>query len=135
MGAAKYAKYYDLLQGEHLKIESYPLVKQQGIVDVVNCRGIQATCCEKNDNHSFLAMPPNVFLTDEPILSSADCEQVISWAEEEAARLGSWTTSRHYAVPTTDIPVHTVSPMLDWFVDVLKRKIAPIVHAQFAGCT
>mmetsp|Transcript_3399 Transcript_3399/g.5136 ORF Transcript_3399/g.5136 Transcript_3399/m.5136 type:complete len:90 (+) Transcript_3399:90-359(+) len=31
-----------------------------------------------------------------------------------------WPTSRHCSVPTTDIPIHDIPPLLNWFDKVLK---------------
>jgi len=43
-----------------------------------------------------------------------------------------WTTSRHYSVPTTDIPVHAVPPLLEWFNGALRSRIFPAIGAQLA---
>lgn len=33
---------------------------------------------------------------------------------------GGWTTSRHYAVPTTDLPIHVLKPVLPWFRSLVR---------------
>ena len=36
---------------------------------------------------------------------------------------GGWTTSRHYAVPTTDLPVHALKEtVLPWFRSLLRSE-------------
>lgn len=59
------------------------------------------------------------------VLDNATCNKVICWAET----LGSWTQQRHYEVPTFDVPIHTVPPLLDWFqhefmTPVMQRLLA-----------
>lgn len=66
------------------------------------------------------------------MVSSSTCYQLTEWAEEYAnGKDDGWTTSRHYAVPTTDIPVHTVPKLLDWFVNWMEFHVAPLLRAQF----
>jgi hypothetical protein len=77
--------------------------------------------------------PSCIYVTTVPIISQVDCDRVIEWAEDCANVLGSWTTSRHYAVPTTDIPVHSSPRMLEWFNEVLMSKIGPLLHEQYSG--
>jgi hypothetical protein len=61
-----------------------------------------------------------------PLLDSTTCRQVIGWAES-----GEWTQQRHYAVPTNDVPVHTVPPLLAWFNDWFSRHVCPLLAQQF----
>jgi hypothetical protein len=80
-----------------------------------------------------------VYLTmPEPILTPLECRTIVNWAEEKAkdALGGSgggsgWTTSRHYSVPTTDIPVHDIPPLLDWFNSIMRERIAPRLISQW----
>ncbi len=48
------------------------------------------------------------FCTRAPLLSVHECAAAVAAAEAHAVAHGGWTTSRHYAVPTTDLPVHAV---------------------------
>lgn len=64
------------------------------------------------------------------LISVADCAAAIA-AAEAAATGGGWTTQRHYAVPTTDVPVHTVPAVLAVFNKALQQRIAPFVSAAF----
>jgi hypothetical protein len=60
------------------------------------------------------------------MLDWTTCQQVIEWAES-----GEWTQQRHYAVPTHDVPVHTVPPLLAWFNDWIWRQVCPLLAEQF----
>jgi tetratricopeptide (TPR) repeat protein len=65
--------------------------------------------------------------TDEPALSEIDCKQVIEWAESNK----NWTTSRHYAVPTNDVPVHSIPQLLSWFNQWMDSVVRPLFSKQF----
>jgi hypothetical protein len=44
---------------------------------------------------------------------------------------GGWTTSRHYSVPTTDLPVHEIPELLRWFKRQLREILGPMLATQF----
>jgi len=69
----------------------------------------------------------------DPIIFPEECRQAIQWAEDAATSRGGggWSTSRHYAVPTTDIPIHEIPPLLNWFNGVLKDRLRPLLATQF----
>jgi tetratricopeptide (TPR) repeat protein len=67
---------------------------------------------------------PQAFLTK--ALDETTCKQIIVWAE--SAR---WTQQRHYAVPTYDVPVHQVEPLLQWFRHWFQTTMAPTLADQF----
>jgi len=121
--AREFSHHYSTLQTEVNKSTSYPLLRLQGDWATA-CEGfdiIPGTSCDE----------PVVHITSTAIITSQECDKAISWAEEHAAKLGAWTTTRHYAVPTTDIPVHTVPPLLAWFNHLLRTTIGPLMHAQY----
>lgn len=64
------------------------------------------------------------------MIPSNTCQQLIAWAKEYASSSG-WTTSRHYAVPTTDIPIHRVPNLLTWFVTWIRNDVMPLLQEQF----
>jgi hypothetical protein len=66
----------------------------------------------------------DAFVTN--LLDAATCRQVIDWAES-----GEWTQQRHYAVPTNDVAVHTVPPLLAWFNNWLEQHVCPLLARQF----
>jgi hypothetical protein len=64
------------------------------------------------------------FVTNkEPLVSIEECNDVINTAENHA---DGWTTSRHYAVPTTDIPLHELAEIHSWFYQLWNKKIRPL---------
>lgn len=65
-----------------------------------------------------------------PLLSPAECDACVALAEARASSLGGWTTSRHYAVPTTDLPVHESDALLGWFTRAFRGRIAPWLEAH-----
>ena len=71
------------------------------------------------------------FCTRTPLLSVHECEAAVAAAEAHATAHGGWTASRHYAVPTTDLPVHAVPALLRWFRVAMQERIAPMLAAQF----
>jgi hypothetical protein len=53
------------------------------------------------------------------------------YIEDYASNNSGWTTTRHHAVPTTDLPVYAVKPLLDWFNSKLEQIIMPMLKLQF----
>ena len=72
-------------------------------------------------------------LTAAPLLDAAGCARLVAAAEAAAAGEGGWTTARHYAVPTTDLPLHRVPALLRWFNGAMQRSIAPLLAAAHPG--
>ena len=63
------------------------------------------------------------------MLSKAECAEWVAAAEAAASARGGWTTSRHYAVPTTDIPVHAVPALLPRWNALMRDKMAALLAA------
>eukprot|EP00903_Cladosiphon_okamuranus_P010367 g9808.t1 len=85
-------------------------------------------------HHSFASTPggaADIFLSRKAVLSSEECRAVIQAAEEYSKANGGWTTSRHYAVPTTDLPVHVLKPVLPWFRSLVSERLFPALAQQF----
>ena len=61
-----------------------------------------------------------------PIITENECRQVISLAEAS-----EWTTSRHYAVPTHDVAIHTIPALLSWFNTFMGNQVYPLLARQF----
>jgi len=67
-----------------------------------------------------------------PVILAHECARAILWSEQAASlRPGGWTTSRHHAVPTTDLPVHEIPFLLPWFVHTFHHQICPLLANQF----
>ena len=73
-----------------------------------------------------------VVSTRTPLFSAAECAEAIAYGEAHAHASGGWTTTRHHAVPTTDLPVHGVPALLEWFVGALRGRLAPMLAEHFA---
>ena len=96
---------------------------------------------EKDDICSKIAITNDIFIdlldgkcfvTTQPILTRQECSRAIEWAEENAKSRGNgWTTSRHYAVPTTDIPIHEIPELLQWFNKILTTRLRPLLALQY----
>lgn len=72
----------------------------------------------------------HVFITSD-VIEFSTCLKLINWAQEFASQNGGWSASRHYAVPTTDLPIHKVPKLLKWFQDWMPRVLLPILRDQF----
>ena len=75
--------------------------------------------------------PAFVYAFDEPVVPAASCADAIAIAEAHASHGGGWTTARHFAVPTTDVPVREVPALLEWFNDALRSSIFPALGALY----
>eukprot|EP00037_Helgoeca_nana_P020780 m.207469 g.207469 ORF g.207469 m.207469 type:complete len:248 (-) comp25393_c1_seq1:1944-2687(-) len=72
-----------------------------------------------------------VYTSRSPMLDPHECALAVAAVEAHVAQIGNWSTSRHYSVPTTDVPVHAVPANLEWFNRELSRVIFPAVGAMF----
>lgn len=76
------------------------------------------------------SMNQSVFVTPE-VVEVAACRNLIKWAQDHALNNGGWTASRHYAVPTTDLPIHKVPKLLEWFQEWMPQVLLPLLRDQF----
>jgi tetratricopeptide (TPR) repeat protein len=67
---------------------------------------------------------PNVQVAQ--MLAPSACKQILEWASH-----GEWSQQRHYAVPTNDVPVHTIAPVLEWFNRWFFEEMRPHLARQF----
>jgi hypothetical protein len=65
------------------------------------------------------------------VIDETTCRHLIQSAMDFATAHGGWTTNRHYAVPTQDLPVHHVPNLLRWFQKWMIRVLFPLLHYQF----
>jgi hypothetical protein len=72
----------------------------------------------------------SIFVTPN-VIEVATCRNLIKWAQEYASNNGGWTASRHYAVPTTDLPIHKVPKLLEWFQEWMPEVLLPLLRDQF----
>ena len=88
--------------------------------------------CAKTDiKRSDLELYDGKVRVYEGLLDRDECSGVIAQVEAQVSSQGGWTTSRHYAVPTTDIPVHTVPAALCWFNKCMHLHVFPLLADQF----
>lgn len=64
------------------------------------------------------------------VLDSSECAAMTDIVEAHVAQHG-WTTSRHYSVPTTDVPVAAVLELKEWFCRQLERRLFPMIVELF----
>ncbi|KAL1503823.1 hypothetical protein AB1Y20_012290 [Prymnesium parvum] len=74
---------------------------------------------------------PAAFVSAAPLLSREECADAIAAAERWAERRGGWTTSRHYSVPTTDVPLSELDSVLPWFNAALHRTLLPALASRY----
>lgn len=74
---------------------------------------------------------PAVHRSRAPLLSRESCVAAIDAAEAYAVQHGGWTTSRHFEVPTTDLPMRTLTALRPWFDDALARVLLPAAAAAY----
>ncbi|KAG7345738.1 hypothetical protein IV203_033269 [Nitzschia inconspicua] len=65
------------------------------------------------------------------VVDEKTCQHLIQIALDHAATAGGWTTNRHYAVPTQDLPVHKVPKLLEWFQKWMFSMLFPLLCRQF----
>lgn len=81
-----------------------------------------------------VASSPGIYISSIPLLSPQQCDSIVQAAEDHIAVTngGKWFTSRHYSVPTTDIPAHTIPALQSWFCrDIVVDIIKPLILRQY----
>jgi len=77
---------------------------------------------------------PHIFATSMPVVTAEVCNHVVEVTEAHVAASGAgWSTSRHYSVPTTDVPIHEVPVLLHWFNALMRDSVGPLLRLQFPG--
>ena len=68
----------------------------------------------------------------EPLVSARECEFIINECEVRAQAMGGWTTKRHAAYPTTDVPVQKLPGTMQWLTKRLLPELAyPFLASAF----
>jgi hypothetical protein len=70
-------------------------------------------------------------VTVAPVLSQSECAWLIAAAESHACAAGGWNTTRHAHAPTTDLEVHAIPGVLDWFNSACATRLFPLTAAAF----
>ncbi len=96
---------------------------------------VKPSSCEISIQQQILKNPSSdasqsIFVASE-VIQKETCSKLIAWAKDYAGSNGGWTASRHYAVPTTDLPIHKVPKLLEWFQEWMPSVLIPLLQAQF----
>lgn len=83
--------------------------------------------CKSDSKDIRFSKPMPFVYSSSDVVPRETCCQILEWAEAS----GGWTRNRHYAVPTHDIPVHTVPTLLDWFRTWFENEVCPLLALQF----
>ena len=82
-----------------------------------------------------LPLTKRAYLTakEAPVLRAEECDEIILAAQQYTKqREGGWSTSRHYAVPTTDFPVYQCPSIREWFNEIMATRVVPLLSVQLA---
>jgi|GEM_PF-2760477 len=71
-----------------------------------------------------------VLMSKVPLLSKEECNTMIFAAEEYASLNNGWTTDRHYAVSTTDVPVAKLEKVHSLSKVLFCERIFPVLSLQ-----
>ena len=125
---------HDGINLQILKQEAYRMKESKNVKGNATTASFDEQTLTVRKDSFMTIIPKQCFVTkdDCPILTRNECSQVIEWAESAAKkRKNGWTTSRHYAVPTTDIPIHEVPIILEWFNSIFFHRLRPLLQVQF----
>ena len=89
----------------------------------------------KNETNATVNNNQSIFVASE-VIDIETCHKLVAWAKDYALDNGGWTASRHYAVPTTDLPIHKVPKLSVWFREWMPKILFPLLQDQFGntGC-
>ena len=85
----------------------------------------------QRDASALFGDAPTVFVSRSPLMAAAECKAAVEAAEAWARRSGGWTTSRHYSVPTTDVPMTALPELLPWFNEALRTQLFPALSSRY----
>ena len=94
-----------------------------------------ASCVEPltRDAHAYahFGATPQVYTSRAPLLRPEECAAAIRAAEGWAATTGGWSTSRHFEVPTTDVPLRHLTSLLPSLNRALRDVLLPAAAAAY----
>jgi hypothetical protein len=133
LGRRQFVKACEVWNDAYSKVSSHTGIKLQ-VTKTISYKDPGNGCStSQGSTYSYETLiPSKCFMTKGAVVTKLECKQAIQWAEEASVYLpGGWTTSRHYAVPTTDIPVHQIPKLLSWFKNVFYTRLKPLLGQQF----
>jgi hypothetical protein len=90
------------------------------------------TSLDQATKFEYDTLSPNCLFLSPSMIPKETCQQLIQWAEEYGTNEeGGWTTTRHYAVPTNDVPVHKVPKLLEWFQHWMNSDCQSLLREQY----
>lgn len=105
------------LQLQREKMEAYTYFKQQPSILSRRFKEVSAD-----------SILPGAFVAQ--VLDLEQCRKTIEQVESH----DWWTTGRHHAVPTRDVPIHTIPDLLEWFQrDLMESLVNPLLVYCFSG--
>ena len=133
--AADICEYFEFLKSSQICADDF-VSSQLRLRGCLPCySGGLVTTSNKSIEHSWRPINQSVsriYLSKCAVLTPSECAWVILEAERHAASSGAgWTTSRHYAVPTTDLPVYAIPDVCAWFGKLMVDLIGPLLTAAF----
>ena len=72
-----------------------------------------------------------VYLTSHPVLAGSECVDVVEAAENFALQNGGWTTNRHAAHPTYDLPVSDLGAVGIKMAQSIEARLVPELAQRF----
>ena len=76
-----------------------------------------------------------VMMSSQPIISPMNCTRWVQIAESAAKRANGWSTRRHRAVPTTDLPIHKIPELIGAWNELMANTICPLLRFVIPGVT
>jgi len=128
---SRYKNTHDELSKQLEKQEAYQYFysEHELLVPKFSYKTIQPSKSHSIHN-AINSVTQSVFIASD-IIDALTCQKLIQWALDYALNNGGWTTSRHYSVPTTDLPVHQVPDLLEWFQKWMPQVLFPLLRDQF----
>uniref|UniRef100_A0A7S4BK02 Fe2OG dioxygenase domain-containing protein n=1 Tax=Chrysotila carterae TaxID=13221 RepID=A0A7S4BK02_CHRCT len=95
------------------------------------CFGDRPNARDIQSGAEVFGASPTVYVTRDPMLTADEAQTAIKLANQWADRHGGWTTSRHYSVATTDVPLTSLPEALPWFNAALAKKLLPALASRY----
>ena len=96
-------------------------------------RGVFGTACSRPGHASLSRWFPRLLARarryraeDESVLN-----RVVDALERLAEAAGGWTTARHAAYATTDIPIERAPALIPWMLQIQKQLLTPVIRRDF----
>ena len=112
-------------------IERFPASEFDEIVLPPHSYGSRAGSADLQAGAEVFGERPRAYVSRSALLPREACEEAVRAAEDWARRNGGWTTQRHHAVPTTDVPLIDLPSVLPWFNDALREGLLPALSSRY----